>query len=182
MKSSNVVRDMRIHIENKLTKYSLHSLGVPTSTLDKETFFDDKDVWEFYVFLKEVYYFLKLSRVVDNLLKHYVKQPHHSRRKRRIFRNIQNSTWKIRTKNERNCRTKRQFQRRSSVRAKKPVPCKLKNGENIPTNIASAVERKKYIRNNFIPPISFRQFSNATDRRGKLYDLLVKRNGTEDPI
>lgn len=54
---------------------------------------------------------------------------------------------------------------------------RLELGENIPENPTSY---KKYLLSKFLQPVSYRQFSNAMSRKGKLYEQLVSLNGKED--
>lgn len=39
---------------------------------------------------------------------------------------------------------------------------------------------KKYLSKKFIPPMSYKQFSNMLDNKNDLYDRLVRQNGSED--
>ena len=57
---------------------------------------------------------------------------------------------------------------------------KILNGENIPKKIKS--NYKKYISDNWILPISYKQFSNLLKEKNKYYKILKKINGNEDPL
>jgi hypothetical protein len=58
---------------------------------------------------------------------------------------------------------------------------KLKNGEikEIP---ATQAKRLELLGSNWIQPISYKQFTNMIKGKNKLYDMMVKRNGKEDPF
>jgi hypothetical protein len=58
---------------------------------------------------------------------------------------------------------------------------KLKNGEikEIPQTQAKRLE---LLGSNWIQPISYKQFTNMIKGKNKLYDMMVKRNGKEDPF
>lgn len=54
-------------------------------------------------------------------------------------------------------------------------------GEDI--NINEALKRPlDYLPSNWMMPITYRQFSNLLQKKNKIYDELVKRNGEEDPL
>lgn len=59
---------------------------------------------------------------------------------------------------------------------------RIQAGEKIPTNISELQKVRKYISKKFLPPISFRQFSNACNRTGPFYERLYKINGKQDPF
>ena len=57
---------------------------------------------------------------------------------------------------------------------------KIKDGTlKLPANI---VNPKKYLPDNWIEPISYKQFSNLLLEKNKYYEEIVKRNGKEDPL
>jgi len=59
---------------------------------------------------------------------------------------------------------------------------RIQAGEKIPTDIYEMQKVRKYISKKFLPPISFRQFSNACNRTGPFYERLHKINGKQDPF
>jgi hypothetical protein len=56
---------------------------------------------------------------------------------------------------------------------------KIKKGLVLPNKIVS---KFKYISPNWLEPISYKQFSNMLLKKNKIYDEMVKRNGTDDPL
>jgi hypothetical protein len=58
---------------------------------------------------------------------------------------------------------------------------KLKSGEikDIPD---THIKRLELLGSNWIQPISYKQFTNMIKGKNKLYDMMVKRNGQEDPF
>jgi hypothetical protein len=56
---------------------------------------------------------------------------------------------------------------------------KIKNGLVLPNKITS---KSKYISGNWIEPISYKQFSNMLLKKNKVYNEMVRRNGSEDPL
>ncbi len=54
----------------------------------------------------------------------------------------------------------------------------IKDGINIPE---AETHRKKLI-NSWMEPMSYKQFSNMLEGKNQLYDDLIKRNGTDDPL
>lgn len=56
---------------------------------------------------------------------------------------------------------------------------KISNGEHIPSSMA---DKMKMLGNNWMQPISYKQFTNMIAGKNKLYDEMVKRNGKEDPF
>ena len=58
---------------------------------------------------------------------------------------------------------------------------KLKSGEikDIPD---THIKRLELLGSNWIQPISYKQFTNMIKGKNKLYDMMVKRNGKEDPF
>ena len=57
---------------------------------------------------------------------------------------------------------------------------KMKDGTiKLPANISNP---KKYLPENWIEPISYKQFSNLLLEKNKYYEEIVKRNGKEDPL
>ena len=56
---------------------------------------------------------------------------------------------------------------------------KVKKGERIPTTRA---ERMKMLSDNWMQPISYKQFTNMIAGKNKLYKEMVQRNGKEDPF
>lgn len=57
---------------------------------------------------------------------------------------------------------------------------KIKKGEYVPTGIVKGP--LKYLSKNWIMPISYKQFSNMLTGKNKIYEEMVKRNGSEDPL
>ena len=58
---------------------------------------------------------------------------------------------------------------------------KLKSGE-IKELPDTHIKRLELLGSNWIQPISYKQFTNMIKGKNKLYDLMVKRNGKEDPF
>jgi hypothetical protein len=56
---------------------------------------------------------------------------------------------------------------------------RLKNGERLPANRA---DRMKMLGNNWIQPISYKQFTNLIKGKNKFYQQMVGINGKEDPF
>jgi hypothetical protein len=56
---------------------------------------------------------------------------------------------------------------------------KIKNGLVLPNKITS---KSKYISGNWIEPISYKQFSNMLLKKNKVYNEMVRRNGSDDPL
>ena len=56
---------------------------------------------------------------------------------------------------------------------------RIARGETIPENPDSY---RKYLMKKFLPPMSYRQFSNAMSKKGALYDKLVQLNGSKDHL
>ena len=56
---------------------------------------------------------------------------------------------------------------------------KIKKGLVLPNKIAS---KFKYISSNWMEPISYKQFSNMLLKKNKIYEEMVKRNGSDDPL
>lgn len=57
---------------------------------------------------------------------------------------------------------------------------RIKNGEAIPED---AIHHPlKYLSNAWMEPISYKQFSNLLEGKNDLYNRMVARNGTEDPL
>jgi hypothetical protein len=59
---------------------------------------------------------------------------------------------------------------------------KLRKKVKIPSGLTEMRDIRKYLTRGFLQPCSFKQFSNAAKGSGPLYELLVKRNGAEDPL
>jgi hypothetical protein len=59
------------------------------------------------------------------------------------------------------------------------VQQKIKNGLVLPNKITS---KFKYISANWLEPISYKQFSNMLLKKNKIYNEMVRRNGTDDPL
>jgi NAD-dependent DNA ligase len=55
----------------------------------------------------------------------------------------------------------------------------IKEGNELPEEMAA---KKKLLSKSWIPPVSYRQFSNALHRDNRLFDYLVKKNGFTDPF
>lgn len=55
----------------------------------------------------------------------------------------------------------------------------LENGMKLPEVIKGNM---KYVSNNWMEPISYKQFSNMLLKRNKIYNEIVRRNGEEDPL
>ena len=60
------------------------------------------------------------------------------------------------------------------------VKKKLKSGVKIPANIKSTADVRSFLTKNFLQPVSFKQFSNATNGSGPLYERLASINGKDD--
>ena len=60
------------------------------------------------------------------------------------------------------------------------VKKKLASGVKIPANIKSTADVRSLLTKNFLQPVSFKQFSNATKGTGPLYERLASINGKED--
>jgi hypothetical protein len=56
---------------------------------------------------------------------------------------------------------------------------KIKKGLVLPNKITS---KTKYISANWMEPISYKQFSNMLLKKNKIYNEMVKRNGSDDPL
>uniref|UniRef100_A0A6C0CFN4 Helicase/UvrB N-terminal domain-containing protein n=1 Tax=viral metagenome TaxID=1070528 RepID=A0A6C0CFN4_9ZZZZ len=56
---------------------------------------------------------------------------------------------------------------------------RIKKGLVLPNKITS---KSKYISANWIEPISYKQFSNMLLKKNKIYNEMVRRNGSEDPL
>jgi hypothetical protein len=56
---------------------------------------------------------------------------------------------------------------------------RVKKGDSIPSTKA---ERMKMLGNNWMQPISYKQFTNMISGKNKLYHEIVKRNGKKDPF
>ena len=55
----------------------------------------------------------------------------------------------------------------------------IKDGLKLPNKIGN---KFKYISDNWLEPISYKQFSNMLLKKNKIYNEMVKRNGAEDPL
>jgi superfamily II DNA or RNA helicase len=56
---------------------------------------------------------------------------------------------------------------------------RLKNGEILPSTKA---KRMEFLGKNWLPPISYKQFTNLIKGKNKYYKLMVSLNGKEDPF
>lgn len=56
---------------------------------------------------------------------------------------------------------------------------KIRNGMKLPNKISGNL---RYVSNNWLEPISYKQFSNMLLKKNKIYDQMVRRNGQEDPL
>lgn len=56
---------------------------------------------------------------------------------------------------------------------------KIRDGLVLPKKISSNL---KYVSNNWLEPISYKQFSNMLLKKNKIYNEMVRRNGTDDPL
>jgi superfamily II DNA or RNA helicase len=56
---------------------------------------------------------------------------------------------------------------------------RLKNGEILPSTKA---KRMEFLGKNWLPPISYKQFTNLIKGKNKFYKLMVALNGKEDPF
>lgn len=56
---------------------------------------------------------------------------------------------------------------------------KIKDGLVLPNKIT---KKTSYISQNWMDPISYKQFSNMLLKRNKIYNEMVRRNGEEDPL
>lgn len=54
--------------------------------------------------------------------------------------------------------------------------------EGLSPSKISMKNKSKFISNNWMNPISYKQFSNMLLQKNKIYDEMVKRNGKEDPL
>jgi hypothetical protein len=54
-----------------------------------------------------------------------------------------------------------------------------KKGNRWPEQIDAPM---RYVSDQWLPPISYKQFSNLLKGKNKIYDEMVKRNGSEDPL
>jgi superfamily II DNA or RNA helicase len=54
------------------------------------------------------------------------------------------------------------------------------NGENIPLHVKS--NPLKYAPDNWVIPISYKQFTNMLNEKNDIYKMMRKRNGAEDPL
>lgn len=59
------------------------------------------------------------------------------------------------------------------------VQNKIKSGLVLPKTITN---KFKYISQNWMEPISYKQFSNMLLKKNKIYNEMVRRNGVEDPL
>lgn len=57
---------------------------------------------------------------------------------------------------------------------------RIKNGENIPVHVKS--NPLQYAPENWVIPISYKQFTNMLNEKNDIYKMMKKRNGTEDPL
>lgn len=57
---------------------------------------------------------------------------------------------------------------------------KIKHGEYVPSGMVKGP--LKYLSKNWIMPISYKQFSNMLTGKNKIYQEMVRRNGSEDPL
>jgi len=55
----------------------------------------------------------------------------------------------------------------------------LQNGMKLPETIKGNM---RYVTKNWMEPISYKQFSNMLLKRNKIYNEIVRRNGTDDPL
>lgn len=55
----------------------------------------------------------------------------------------------------------------------------IKSGIDIPEGMA---KRKRLLSKSWLPPISFKQFTNMLSKQNRLYDFMLKRNGFTDPF
>ena len=54
--------------------------------------------------------------------------------------------------------------------------------EGLSPSKISMKNKSKFVSNNWMNPISYKQFSNMLLQKNKIYDEMVKRNGKEDPL
>jgi hypothetical protein len=59
------------------------------------------------------------------------------------------------------------------------VQNKIKSGLVLPKTITN---KFKYISQNWMEPISYKQFSNMLLKKNKIYNEMVRRNGADDPL
>lgn len=57
---------------------------------------------------------------------------------------------------------------------------RIEKGENIPEKIKT--NPLKYMSNNWIMPISYKQFTNMLNEKNDIYKMMKKRNGSVDPL
>jgi hypothetical protein len=56
---------------------------------------------------------------------------------------------------------------------------KIRNGFEVPNKISNKL---RYISGNWMEPISYKQFSNMLLKKNKIYNEMVHRNGSDDPL
>jgi superfamily II DNA or RNA helicase len=71
---------------------------------------------------------------------------------------------------------KNMFEKVCSVTIKKQI----EKGEKIPINVTK--NPLKYVSNNWIMPISYKQFTNMLAEKNDIYKTMKKRNGVTDPL
>jgi superfamily II DNA or RNA helicase len=71
---------------------------------------------------------------------------------------------------------KNMFEKVCSATIKK----RIEKGEKIPINVTK--NHLKYISNNWIMPISYKQFTNMLAEKNEIYKIMKKRNGAIDPL